>query len=395
MTPLELNESSSSERRIVPDDVALALNQLNIATVTPAGGGGWNITNVRKVGVVTVGDHQVIIHPKVPVARLFFLMSYSADRNFWQDSNISIGSENDLINTIAAAFLHHSFRATRQGLVRGYITKEDSLPVVRGRINIPAQIGKLGGLAFPAQVIFDEFTVDIRENQLLLTAARHLLKAPMLSARSRTGLHKLIQSFEGVSTLADEAPLTRVQTTRNNNRYREAIALAEIILKNSSLEVRLGKVTATAFIFDMWKIFEDFVTKALAQELERFGGSVALQATGTYLDIGSTVAIRPDLLWHSSGRPVAVVDAKYKAVKSERYPNADLYQMLAYCLRLNLRDGHLVYAKGEEANSGIYDIAGHPVSIRCHSIDLNQHHTVLLRQMSSVAETIAAGRILT
>jgi len=40
-------------------------------------------------------------------------------------------------------------------------------------------------------------------------------------------------------------------------------------------------------------------------------------------------------------RPGAVVDAKYKAERASGFPNADLYQMLAYCTALGLRDGHL------------------------------------------------------
>jgi 5-methylcytosine-specific restriction endonuclease McrBC regulatory subunit McrC len=48
------------------------------------------------------------------------------------------------------------------------------------------------------------------------------------------------------------------------------------------------------------------------------------------------------------GSAVAVIDAKYKAEKPAGYPNADLYQLLAYCTILGLRSGHLVYAKGNE-----------------------------------------------
>jgi len=39
-----------------------------------------------------------------------------------------------------------------------------------------------------------------------------------------------------------------------------------------------------------------------------------------------------------------VVDAKYKAEKPSGFPNAGVYQMLAYCLRLGLPEGHLVNA---------------------------------------------------
>jgi 5-methylcytosine-specific restriction enzyme subunit McrC len=387
---LQLHESSIPERHSLPDDVATALNQLDIATVTPAGGGDWTIANIRKVGVVRVADCQIAIHPKVPVARLFFMMSYALNRDFWHDDDITISSdsESDLVNTIAVAFLRHAARATRQGLIQGYESYEESLPMVRGRINIPAQIGRRGGMAFPAQVVFDEFTVDIAENRLLLSAARRLLHLPTLAHQTRTELRKMTQTLDGVTTLISGQPLPRVHFTRLNSRYRAALVLAEIILRNSSLEQDSGEVTATAFLFDMWKIFEDFVTTALGLNLERRGGTAKSQATGKYLDAGSKVALRPDLLWHDGDSPMAVIDAKYKATKFANYPNTDVYQMLAYCVRFGLDTGHLVYAKGEEEPQ-IHEVIGHTVSVHCHAIDLNQRPSALLNQMSRLAEKIA------
>ena len=41
-------------------------------------------------------------------------------------------------------------------------------------------------------------------------------------------------------------------------------------------------------------------------------------------------------------------DAKYKRVRDERVPNADLYQLLAYVTALDLPGGLLVYAKDDD-----------------------------------------------
>lgn len=49
---LQLRENSVPERQSLPVDVAAALNQFDIATVTPVGDGDWTIANIRKVGVI-------------------------------------------------------------------------------------------------------------------------------------------------------------------------------------------------------------------------------------------------------------------------------------------------------------------------------------------------------
>ena len=92
------------------------------------------------------------------------------------------------------------------------------------------------------------------------------------------------------------------------------------------------------------------------------------------------------------GVTVAVIDAKYKAEKPAGYPNADLYQLLAYCTVLGLRNGHLIYAKGnEEPARHVVRQAG--VEIVCHALDLSLAPDMLIGQMHDLARTIAsAGR---
>lgn len=68
--------------------MASTLNRMRIATVTPVGGEQWTVSNVRKIGVIRIGDQQILIRPKVPVSRLFFMMQYALHPKFWRDEEI-------------------------------------------------------------------------------------------------------------------------------------------------------------------------------------------------------------------------------------------------------------------------------------------------------------------
>ena len=104
----------------------------------------------------------------------------------------------------------------------------------------------------------------------------------------------------------------------------------------------------------------------------------------THLDEAETVPVRPDFVWSDAGVPQVVVDAKYKAEKPAGFPQADLYQMLAYCIRLALPVGHLVYAKGYEvAREHLVQNAG--VRIIAHTLDLDADPDVLLKVLTSLA----------
>ncbi len=89
-------------------------------------------------------------------------------------------------------------------------------------------------------------------------------------------------------------------------------------------------------------------------------------------------------------RPTAVVDAKYKAEKPAGFPNADVYQMLAYCTRLGLPMGWLVYAKGNEAGA-THEVVGAGIEVRARVLDLALPPSDLVAQVDALAAQIVAG----
>ena len=87
------------------------------------------------------------------------------------------------------------------------------------------------------------------------------------------------------------------------------------------------------------------------------------------------------------GRCAAVVDAKYKALRLADAPNADLYQMLAYCNVLELPGGHLVYAAGDE-QPRTHVILNSGVEVHVHTMDLAGSVPTLRARVESLAERI-------
>ena len=138
------------------------------------------------------------------------------------------------------------------------------------------------------------------------------------------------------------------------------------------------------FVFDMWKIYEDFVCVGLREALASHG-TASLQH-GCILT-GRNVDLRPDLLSTAHDGRQVVLDAKYKAEKPAGFPQADLYQLLAYCTVLGLGDGHLVYAKGDEPELS-HEVQGAEVTIHCHTVDLDQTPNRLLEQVAAIADRL-------
>ena len=123
--------------------------------------------------------------------------------------------------------------------------------------------------------------------------------------------------------------------------------LGKLILDGTSLRQEHGATASTSFLFDLNEVFESFVFVALRESLRRFGGTVERQVTGA-LDVGPKpgLSFRADITWRRHGVVRAVIDSKYKSLHAGgTMPNADAYQMLAYCIGFAVRRGFLVYAR--------------------------------------------------
>jgi 5-methylcytosine-specific restriction enzyme subunit McrC len=235
----------------------------------------------------------------------------------------------------------------------------------------------------------DEFTIDIPENQILRTACQRMLSVPRVDPESLRMLRRLLRDFGDVTVIPRGSPVPLWEPTRLNVRYHAALRLASLVLDATSIEHEAGNVAVNGFLLDMPWLFERFVTVALREAITaRFGGRVEDQVR-YFLDQGRQVPLRPDIVWKVGGMAAAVIDAKYKAEKPAGYPNADLYQLLAYCTILGLPVGHLVYARGN-ASAARHVVRQSGIEILCHAIDLDQPPEQLMEQMNDLAEVVTA-----
>ncbi|SNT48719.1 5-methylcytosine-specific restriction enzyme subunit McrC [Streptosporangium subroseum] len=373
---------------------AAALVAAGAVRISPGPRAGlWRIRDNGYVGAATIGGVEVRIRPKMPIDRLLFLLGYSRSVRGWRQEEVDAGEHQDLLPALAHAFARAAHQALGQGVLQGYLEIEESSQVVRGRMREADQVRRRYGLPLPVEVRYDEFTVDIAENQLLLAAASRLLRLPGLAVSTRRMLRHVLARLAGVSALVRGMPLPVWHASRLNGRYHTMLRLAELVLRGRSYELDDGTaIRVDGLLIEMWRIFEGFVTVALSEAFQPYGGRTALQDWRHHLDHGKRVPLRPDLVWYAIDpdgveRPAAVVDAKYKISTGPDGHNGDLYQMLAYCTVLGLRRGHLVYAKGD-AEPYLHVVRRAGIEIMQHALDLTLPPTELLAAVEELAGSI-------
>ena len=349
MTKLDLKEHEKSEA------VQLSASQrdalLDIVAVEPAAGtkNEYHLTPGSTIGALEIGDLSVAIRPKLPIARVLYLASFAMDGIRLREDRFDFEDAPTLVEALAPALVSAAKRAFAGGLLHGYQTREEALHTVRGRIRIGEQLRRRFGLPVPIEVRYDDFTEDVLANRLVKAAAARLSRL-RIRPRSRTALAGVSARLDNVA-LEEFSPnaVPEVAFDRLNDHYREVVTLARLVLRHAAIEVGRGRVRAAGFLMDMNKVFQEFVTRALRDELglsERTFRSDE-EKSGVFLDERGRVALKPDMSWWDGRTCRFVGDAKYKRVQDERVPSADLYQLLAYATALDLPGGLLVYAGGE------------------------------------------------
>ncbi|TRV80121.1 restriction endonuclease [Streptomyces sp. 130] len=394
---IELVEHAPAVSVPLPDAVGRALAAGDMVEAAPDAHipGHWSLRAGSKVGAMafTAPDPgpriTVRVTSKVPVARLFFLLGYAQDpKDVWRDGDVGLAGHRDLVPALAHAVERQIDRALRQGLLQGYRAAEESALVVRGRIRESEQIRRRFGATLPIEVAFDEFTTDIAENRILRAAVERLLRLPGVPGGVRHRLLHQRARLAEAEALVRGQPLPAWRPTRLNARYHQALHLARAVLDGTSVEHSAGGLRVDGFLFDMNRLFEDFVTVALRNACHARGHVARLQDPH-HLDEAAAIRMKPDLVLYEPGGAVcAVVDAKYKAEKRHGFPDADLYQMLAYCTALGLPEGHLVYAKGNAAHAA-HTVRHAGTVIHQHALDLDQDPPGLLADLQEVADQLS------
>jgi 5-methylcytosine-specific restriction enzyme subunit McrC len=345
--------------------------------------GTWRVTSTHYVGTITVPGAQVLVTPKVETASLLYLLEASGEPITTGTADFRYSTTQGLVPAFATFYARHLERALARGVPRAYHERQERLPGVCGRADIPAQL-RLAGLPLPAECRFDDYTADTQLTRVLRGAAHRLLRLPDVTAGTRQALQRLTDALAEAGPCTPRDVRTPTAFTRLNEHCRAAEHLARMVLGGQTLRCVPGTAGAAVFLIDMNTVFEAFVAARLTRYLTG-KLTVLSQNTRPFGDSGLS-RIRPDLIFESSlGKAVYVADTKYKVTADGYARDTDYYQILAYTRALDVPAGMLIYCQRDgsvpptEITVGSHHIRldasalalnGTPTDIECRLIEL-------------------------
>lgn len=328
----------------------------------------------------------------IPIQNVYYLLLYAWDALEQIDTEaLAAEPETRVLDLLATVLNHGVDRLLRQGLHRTYLCRRETIPGVRGKLDVSATAK--ADLLRRARTVceFDELSHDILHNRIIKATLRNLLRTRGLDARLRMPLRATWHRLHEVA----EIPLTYrtfrgVQFHRNNRLYSFLLDVCRLLHECLIPNERTGEFTFRTFLRDekrMRILFERFIRNFYRRHADGYEtvDSELLEWQDTIVsaqDRPLLPRMRTDVTMRRIGL-VLIIDAKYYRKTLQEYRShvtvrsAHLYQLYAYLKNVAIKtgghsevEGLLIYPLTMRALELDLRIHGH--RIRVNTLDLNQ-----------------------
>jgi 5-methylcytosine-specific restriction enzyme subunit McrC len=339
---LFLTERVRQRCRLRPADVAfLMAHHRPHLEVAPTGRRHvYRLAPRGYAGVVVAPGCRLVIRPKISLDNLFLFLDPTAPVPSVLDRTATVPAD-EVLDFLAGQFACRLAERIAAGLYHGYRERSQEGPYLQGRLDVPAQLREAPGRKEQLHCLFDDFTPDVPCNRVLRATAECLLASPLVGDGVRAALRRTLAGLEEVqAVLPSTEEWERLCAGPLPAEYPPLFDLCRLLLDGLAPAETSGPTPAPAFLLNMERAWERHVTRAVAGA----AGNVSIQLAHTVGrdDREWPVVVRPDATVDRDGRPVVVVDAKWKR-PGKRLASRDLYQVLAYCTALGGARAVLVY----------------------------------------------------
>lgn len=386
-----LTERTPAECPLAPADVRHLLehHRAHLTVEATARTGLYRLTPTGHVGTVVGPSVRLVIRPKIPVESFLRLLDAEAPVPPFADSASAPAGE--LFDLLAGYFVRLLTERADAGLYRGYEERSGSGCVLRGRLDAPAQCSEPHARRDRLHYCYDDFTTDVAWNRLPRAVAERLLRWPLLGASLAGPLRAALGAFSEVSGSDDEAGPGPPSATPAPAGYARLLQASRILAEGLAPGGRDDRSQYPAFLLNLERLFEGYVARGVESAFTgRPGFAVRIQPSLSANRPAAgqpDIVLRPDVVVEREGRPVLVVDAKWKDLAGSPLVTADVYQVLAYATGLGAARGVLVYP-GARDRRWRYRLARAAVRLEVHEVAVTGDRASCSRSLERLARAL-------
>ena len=304
----------------------------------------------------------MIIDKGIPIKNVYYMLTYAFKELKHNNYENIMGEEFEDIYDLFAEILYLGITCLlKQGLHRQYITQEDELHTLRGKLSIQRTLKKRMSRDTHLVCEFDTFSENNVFNQILKSCVFLLLRHSDVSSTRKTKLRKLMIYFEAV----DEIPSSSIRWNmlrydRNLRTYQMLHSICYFLLQSRLLTTDDGNVKMECFSDEhMNLLFQRFVMEFYKRKHPEYKPRAKQIKWDMDVDEIVSVAMLPIMqtdITLTVGQRTLIIDAKYygRTVQENlgkfTIHSSNLYQIHAYVTNedryhTGLVDGLLLYAR--------------------------------------------------
>lgn len=338
------------------------------------------------------------------IKNIYYMLTY-AFQILRQSNYEEVGSETfEKIEDLFAEILAKGVsRQLKQGLYRTYVTKNESLSVMRGKLDIYGTISNRIQHKNKLSCEFDELSENNLYNQILKTTMQYLLKTEGVDIERKIALKKILVFFDGIDILEPTMiPWGRMLFQRNNRNYELLLNVCYFVLDGMLQTTSEGEFKIVSFSDEhMNRLYERFILEYYKEHHTYLSNVRAAQINWDI--VGDTNApliqflpvMQTDITLRLHER-ILIIDAKYygKTLQNrfDKYTlhSSNVYQILSYVKNQDANHtgnvgGILLYARTDEpiTPDGTVNIGGNIIGAK--TLDLNVDFRVIAAQLDKIA----------
>ncbi len=352
-------------------DLLLAEHRPHIEVVPTHQRGRYRLTPTGHVGIIVLPTRRLVIRPKIPLVNFFHLIDPTNPPPVIDDRTETV------IDTEALDFLAGRLAAllaerAAAGLHRGYTERAERGAFLHGRLDVAAQVRDGATRKDALNCRFEDFSADVPCNRVPKTVAELVLRSPLASERARSTVRQALGGFDAVQAVAlGPDSFAQSEPDQLTEAYRPLLDLCRLLADGLTPGGREGTSVCPAFLLDMERIFEGYVTRGIGEAFAakgRYRVEVQPRYVANRPVAGQAdIQMRPDVVLLRDGRVEVVIDAKWKDLAGAPLVTDDVYQVLAYCTALGVGRGVLVYP-GRRDRAWDYEMTGTPIRLTVRTL---------------------------
>lgn len=337
------------------------------------------------------------------IKNIYYMLSYAFQVLKHENYEDIAAEEFDEIEDLFAEILSKGVsRQLKQGLYREYVSKTESMPLLRGKLEMRGTIKHRLAKQRLLSCEYDELSENNIYNQILKTTMFYLLKAHGVNEKRKELLKKEIVFFDGIDTLTpSEIRWNQLYYHRNSATYELLINLCYFVLDGMLQTTEKGEYHMAGFSDEhMATLYEKFILEYYIKEHKELddvrAGAVKWNLFGDHSErqTRQLPSMQTDVMI-KKGEKTLIIDAKYygKSLQNQfdkaTVCSNNVYQIYSYVKNYDKGNtgnvsGVLLYAKTDEEITPDMEVNIDNNWISANSLDLSVTFTRIAGQLDDI-----------